>query len=152
MKPNVPAVSPSSNMARAAQLRDTVLFLAISLPLVYMAYRGIPFIEGRMQLLESLAILFLPALNCVFLKRQGQSLDDVGLSRASRPLPKLALGCAAGVVLLVAAALGLRTLLPFHWEANPSRCQEPWASFCYSISLPTPARNWPFAASLFSAC
>lgn len=95
-----------------------LVFLLISIPLVVVAYQGLP-IPIAVPGLPGVVAVMLLIFSSVLLKREGRSLAELGLSWSLGTAGKLACGFAGGVLLFAFAALLLRAVLPFYWERSP---------------------------------
>ena len=93
------------------------LFLMIAIPLVVVAYQGLPVplaIPGMPVLAAAILLFFTGFL----LRREGRSMGELGLSLSPASGIKLVCGLASGMLLFGMAALLLRATLPFHWERS----------------------------------
>lgn len=96
-------------------VRRSLLFLLVSVPLTFVAYRGASVIGLAAPIAVALTLFLLTALS---LKQERRSLGELGLSWRSEIASRFALGLVAGSLLFLLAALILRGLMPFHWEQN----------------------------------
>lgn len=112
-----PPLAPTLSHDPAGGLRRGVLFLVIAVPLVVVAYQGLPFgfpVPARAELV----VVLLLCSSAMLLKREGRSLADLGMAWSRGAAAKLLCGLAGGALLFSLAALTLRAVLPFHWERS----------------------------------
>lgn len=111
-----PMPAPAA-VAMSASKWPHFLFLMIAIPLVVVAYQGLPVplaIPGMPVLVAAVLLFFTGFL----LRREGRSMGELGLSLSPASGIKLVCGLVSGMLLFGMAALLLRATLPFHWERS----------------------------------
>lgn len=104
---------------------QTILFLLVSFPLVLMAYRGLPvglgpitpFVVPLLSVISAVMLLFITRW---LLKREQNSLEELGLAPRAAVFRRLAGGFVGGALLFAILALVARIVLPMRWEFNES--------------------------------
>jgi membrane protease YdiL (CAAX protease family) len=107
----IAAGSPAP-MERSTSIRRALLFLLICSP-IWLT----PSILGVGHPIVLVAVVV--ALSYLFLRREGRSLEVLGLDVSWRRLRELVVGFGGGAILILMIALVVRLVLPFPWARNP---------------------------------